>query len=133
MSACLALLLLSFCAGGRPDITVKGVTFAPSGMMNGAVSLFMFIINNGSAGDWLTGCSVENVPAVRCELHDVRDGKMLQVEDIAIPAHGTTELLRGGRHIMLFDVPDESDESITLILSFKKSGPIETRAQKRNR
>ena len=132
LSACVCalflFLIISSCTGGGPEIVVKGVTVVPSGMMQGAASSFMFIINDGVGNDTLTGCSMKDLPSVRCELHDFIDGKMSRREEIAIPAQETTELKRGGLHIMLFNVPDTLEDEVTLIMNFGESGPVEVRA-----
>lgn len=126
----LVMLIVSSCNnGGKPEIVVRNVTVVPSGMMKGIASSFMQIINNGSGSDRLTGCTIKEHPSARGELHDFKDGRMTKVEEVKIPAHETTELRRGGLHIMFFEIPEKLNEMVTLVLSFEKSGPIEVRAE----
>ncbi len=130
LSLSLVMLILSSCSiGGRPEIVVSNVTIIPSGMMKGVASSFMQIINNGSGSDRLTGCTIKEYPSARGELHDFKDGRMTKVEEVIIPAHETTELMRGSLHIMFFEIPEKIKGTVTLILNFEKSGPIEVRAE----
>ena len=125
----LVVLIISSCtSGGRPEIVVRDVTVVPSGMMKGVASSFMQIINNGSGSDRLTGCTIKEHPSAKGELHDFKDGRMTKVEKVIIPAHETTELRRGDLHIMFFKLPEKLDGTVTLIMNFEKSGPIEVRA-----
>jgi len=128
-SILVALIISSCTSGGRPEIVVRDVTVVPSGMMKGVASSFMQIINNGSGSDRLTGCTIKEYPSARGELHDFKDGRMTKVEDVIIPAHETTELRRGGLHIMFFEIPEALKGTVTLIMNFEKSGPIEVRAE----
>lgn len=130
LSLSLVMLILSSCnSGGRPEIVVRDATVIPSGMMKGVASSFMQIINSGSGRDRLTGCAIKEYPSARGELHDFKDGRMTKVEEVIIPAHETTELSRGSLHIMFFKIPEKLNETVTLILSFEESGPIEVRAE----
>ena len=126
----LIIIFISACTnGGKPEIVVRDVTVVQSGMMKGVVSSFMQIINNGSGSDRLTGCTIKEHPSARGELHDFKDGRMPKVEKVIIPAHETTELRRGDLHIMFFKLPEKLDGTVTLIMNFEKSGPIEVRAE----
>lgn len=124
----IVLIFASCSTGGSPDIVVRGATVAPSHMMKGAASSFMFIINDGAGSDVLLGCSLPEHPSVRCELHDIRDGKMVEIGQLPVPAHATTELKRGGLHIMLFNIADDIEETVTFLMDFNKSGRIAVKA-----
>ena len=105
LSLSLVMLILSSCnSGGRPEIVVRDATVIPSGMMKGVASSFMQIINSGSGSDKLTGCTMKEYPSARGELHDFKDGRMTKVEEVIIPAHETTELMRGSLHIKFFKI-----------------------------
>jgi copper(I)-binding protein len=122
----LIVLIMSACTSGdKPEIVVKDVTVVQSGMMKGVASSFMQIINNGSGSDRLTECIIKEYPSARGELHDFKDGRMTKVEEVIIPAHETTELMRGSIHIMFFKIPEKLKGEVTLIMNFEKSGPIE--------
>ena len=123
------VLIMSFCSsGGKPEIVVSDITVVPSGMMKGVASSFMHINNNGSGSDRLTGCKIKEYPSARGELHDFKDGRMTKVEEMIIPAHETTELMRGSLHIMFFKIPEKLKGTVTLIMNFEESGPIEVKA-----
>lgn len=125
----LVVLIISSCtSGGNPEIVVTNVIVIPSGMMKGVASSFMRIINNGGGRDILTGCSIKEYPSARGELHDFKDGRMTRVEEVKIPAHETTELKRGGLHVMFFKIPEKPEGNVTLVMNFEKTGPMEVRA-----
>ncbi len=120
------VLLLALLAGGctsqPPQISIDGQTAELSPVFFGVASVFMTIRNNGG-GDAVTGISV-NVPGALVELHDIKDRRMVKVERIAVPAHGTTELKPGGLHAMIFNMPRTMREGseVVLTLKFQRSG-----------
>ncbi len=126
-SSLVVLIIFSCTRGGKPEIVIRDVTVVPSGMMKGVASSFMQIMNKGSS-DRLTGCTIKEYPSARGELHDFKDGRMTKVEEVIIPAHETTELMRGSIHIMFFKIPEKLKSEVTLIMNFEKTGPIEVRA-----
>lgn len=89
----------------------------------GACSVFVRIANQGNGGDALLRASVD-LPGTVTEIHDVRDGRMVRSERLAIPAHGSLELRPGGPHIMVFQLPREAaaGRELTLRLVFETSG-----------
>jgi len=124
----LIIIFISACTnGGKPEIVVRDAVMVRSGMMKGVASSFMRIINNGSGSDRLTGCAMKEYPSARGELHDFKDGRMTKVEGVKIPAHEITELSKGNLHIMFFKLPEKLKETVTLIMNFSKSGPIEVK------
>lgn len=127
----LALTLLGASGCGEPEIMVKGVTFEPSTMLKRVGSSFMFIINDGRGDDVLEDCIIKEHPSAHVMLHDFENGKMITVKEIRIPARKTTELKKGGLHIMFAGLPDEMEDEITLVLKFTKSGAMEVKAKKR--
>jgi copper(I)-binding protein len=108
--------------GGKPEIKVKAVKLVSSAVNKSSASAFMLIINDGNGGDVLTACSLKEFPSTRCELHDIMDGKMKKVKEIRIPPEEITVLKKGGLHLMFFDLPEEVDNEITLVLSFEDTG-----------
>jgi copper(I)-binding protein len=125
----LTVIIISSCTGGgKPEVEIMNVTVVPSGMMKGVASSFMRIINKGNGNDVLTGCSIKEYPSARGELHDFIDGRMTRVEEVKIPARETTELKRGGLHAMFFKIPEKPKETVTLVMHFEKTGPMEVMA-----
>jgi copper(I)-binding protein len=113
--------------GGVPQLSVTNVRFIPSPMMIGMASVFLKITNSGNSSDTLIACSIKEYPAASGALHDVIDRKMVKQEEIKIPANHNTDLKPGSKHLMFSGLPEKLEEEITLILSFKKTAPIEAR------
>jgi len=115
-------LLAAGCPSQPPQIKIEDQYAELSPALFGVGSVFM-TIRNGGGGDAVTGISV-NVPGAFVELHDIKDRRMVKVEKIAVPAHGTTELKPGGLHVMVFNMPRTMREgsNIVLTLVFERSG-----------
>jgi copper(I)-binding protein len=131
MISCIRLLLVSLfifslvvagCSAKPPDIQFSDIVVIPSPVMKGVVSVFMRIKNNGGK-DNLTGVRTD-IDGTIAELHDVRDGRMVKVKDIGIPSDGKVEMIPGGMHIMIFNLPDDflSGKEMVLYMRFEKSG-----------
>jgi copper(I)-binding protein len=123
------LLVLAGC-GGKPAVKVENAFLNPSRMGEGVYSGFMEIYNTGSA-DSLLSFTVQEYPEATFELHDVKDGKMTEVESIKIPASSKIDLKRGSLHLMMFSMPGvtEMPEVVTLLLDFEKNGEIAIQAR----
>jgi len=125
-SLAVATLFLAFlaigCPSQPPQITIESQYAELSPALFGVGSVFMTIRNSGG-GDAVTGISV-NVPGAYVELHDIKNRRMVKVEKIAVPAHGTTELKPGGLHVMVFNMPKTMREGsdVVLTLVFERSG-----------
>jgi copper(I)-binding protein len=113
------------CLAGSPEITVKEQKAVLSPMIVGAGAAFMTIVNEGSGDDTLVRARTDMEGTI-VELHDVKDGKMIRTEDIAIPAKNTVVLRPGNLHIMVFNIPKSVnvDHAFALTLVFKKSGEM---------
>jgi len=122
------MIMLSCTSGGDPDIRVEDAKLMPSPMIVGGGSAFMVIRNNGKGNDVLTGCSIKEFHAAAGMLHDYEDGKMKMVHEIDIPAGGTVELKRGAKHLMFSGLPELTGDSVTIMMNFRKSGPVEVKA-----
>ncbi len=122
VAALFFVLLAAGCSSQPPQIAIEGQYAELSPALFGVGSVFMKIQNSGG-GDAVTGISV-NVPGAFVELHDIKDRRMVKVEKIAVPAHGTTELKPGGLHLMVYNMPRTMREgnSIVLTLVFERSG-----------
>ncbi len=111
----LLALMTAGCSSQPPEITIDGQYGELSPVFFGVASVFM-TIRNGGGGDAVTGIGV-NVPGAIVELHDVKGGRMVKVEKIAVPAHGNAELKPGGLHIMVFNMPKTMREGSEIVLS----------------
>ncbi len=90
--------------------------------MKGVVSVFMRISNRGGK-DHLIGARTD-IDGTIVELHDEKDGRMVKVKGIKIPSKGRVEMVPGGLHIMIFNLPDSvmNGDEMTLYMGFEKSG-----------
>jgi hypothetical protein len=115
-------IIISGCSSAPPDIQLSDIVAAPSPIMRGVISVFMRIENKGGR-DYLVKASTD-VAGSFVELHDIKDGKMVKVKSIKIPSNGKVEMIPGGVHIMIFNMPKDvsSDYEFTLHLDFEKSG-----------
>lgn len=110
-----------------PRIREPTARIGPTGI--GAA--YFTVVNPSATADRLV--RVESASASRVELHEVRheDGvaRMIAHPDgFELPARGTLSLTAGGRHVMLFDVPTDSQDPIPLTLHFSRADPIQVRA-----
>ena len=126
-----AALTLSSCTQtGGPEINIEGAKFMRSPIKQHAGAIFMVIMNDGDRDDSLISFSVPELPSVRAELHDMIGRKMIEVENIEVPAGEMVILKRGGLHLMLFDLPEKIyGDSLTVRLNFKSSGIVEVKAE----
>lgn len=105
-----------------PDIRVENASAQLSPAMLGVASVFMSIMNTGD-GDVLTSASVDMKGTVT-ELHDMKEGKMVKIDRIEIPAMATVELKPMSLHIMVFGLPHDLEQGtkIRVTLVFERSG-----------
>lgn len=73
---------------------------------------------------------MESASAARVELHEVRHengiAKMVHhPEGFEVPGKAALELAPGGRHLMLFDVAQDTEEPLRLELHFSQAPPME--------
>jgi periplasmic copper chaperone A len=89
-------------------------------------SAYFTVVNEGDEPDRLTAASSPVAKTV--ELHETRmDGDVMRMRPVSgmeVPAGGSLELKRGGRHVMLIGVADDqpSGPTFPLTLTFEKSG-----------
>lgn len=116
------IFVIPACSQKPPDIQASDIVALPSPVLKGVVSVFMRISNNGGK-DYLTGARTDINGSI-VELHDVKDGKMVKVRSIKIPSEDKLEMIPGGMHIMIFNLPDNimNGDEINLYLRFEKSG-----------
>ena len=118
-----AAALFLGCKAGVPQLRIEAVEANRSPVLLGVASVFMKIENSGGSDDAIVAARAD-VPGSIAELHDIRDGQMVTVDAIEIPA-ATTVVLRPARHhIMILNLPKDAKEGFkfTVTLTFKKSG-----------
>jgi copper(I)-binding protein len=132
MFLCLFILSGTGCDKGTPALAIEEPQALLSPMMLGVGSVFMTIVNNGNGDDALVAARTD-MPGTITELHDVKDGKMANVEKIPIRRNSTVTLRPGNFHIMIFKMPKDvkAGDRMNLTLSFALSGdrtiPLELR------
>jgi copper(I)-binding protein len=119
----LAAALAAGACSGAPRIELGTPTVQASSSFTGVCAIFVRIENPGDAPDALLRAAVD-YPGAITELHDVKDGKMIRRERIAIGARSAVALGPGGPHIMVFNLPPDAaaGRAITLRLVFERSG-----------
>ncbi len=108
--------------GGAPSIRIGEPTVQASRSFTGVCAVFLRIENAGDGADALVRAAVD-VPGAFAELHDVKAGRMVRLERIAVDARSAVALEPGGQHIMVFNLPEDlAGKAFTLRLVFEKSG-----------
>lgn len=108
---------------GAPRIEIASGEARLSPALAGVASVFLTIANPGDRSDRLVGVAVD-LPGAVAQIHEFRDGRMVQGAGLAVPAHGSLSLRPGGPHIMVFQLPRETGAGsrLTLRLVFETSG-----------
>jgi protein SCO1/2 len=106
-----------------PGVRVEG---AVAHLTRGGVgAVYLRIVNPSGADDRLVG--VESAAAERVELHEsVRSGDVVGMrprDAFEVPAGGSVELARGGKHLMLMGVAGAA-RSIPVTLRFERAGAL---------
>jgi copper(I)-binding protein len=122
--AVLAVLIIAGmgCSSPPPQITIEGQYAELSPLFIGSGSLYMTIRNAGGR-DKLIGVAA-SLPRTVIELHDVRDNRMVRIEEIPVPARDIVELKPGSPHIMIYNMPKtiQKGSELVLTLRFERSG-----------
>ena len=114
-------------AAAPARISVSNAYIPLSATPDMAVAYFD-ISNTGGSGDRLTGVSS---PSVRsAALNQSTETSMQQIDGVDVPAHGGTQLARGGTHVMLMGLQPapKVGQQIELRLSFQHSGTVTVEA-----
>jgi hypothetical protein len=120
----LAVLIIAGtgCSSPPPQITIEGQYAELSPLFIGSGSFYMTIRNAGGR-DKLIGVTA-SLPRTVIEFHDVRENRMVRIEEIPVPARDTVELKPGSFHIMIFNMPKtvRKGSELALTLRFERSG-----------
>jgi len=110
------------CSSPPPQITIEGPYAEFSPLFIGSGSFYLTIRNAGGR-DKLIGVDT-SLPKTVAELHDVRDNRMVRVDEIPVPAQGAVDLKPGNMHIMIFNMPKAIQPGSELVLSlrFERTG-----------
>lgn len=114
-SAFLLVFLLAACGAPEPPLVVSELEITrplPGRHMSAG---YLVLTNNTDEALRITG--VESPQFGRVEIHEttIVEGvsRMRALEELAVPAHGSVTLQRGGKHLMLMQAND-LDDSVTL-------------------
>jgi len=88
-------------------------------------------IRNAGGRDKLIGVAA-SLPSTVIELHDVRENRMVRIDEIPVPARDAVELKPGSFHIMIFkyaeDHPDGlgagPDAPVPAVRGTNSTGPV---------
>jgi len=110
------------CSSSPPQITIEGQYAELSPLFIGSGSFYMTIRNAGGRDKLIEVATP--LPRTVIELHDVRDNRMVRIEEIPVPARDTVELKPGSHHIMIFNMPKtiQQGSELALTLRFERSG-----------
>jgi len=124
VAAVLAVILCAGtgCTSPPPQITIEGPYAELSPLFIGSGSFYMMIRNTGGR-DKLIGVAA-SLPGTVIEFHDVRDNRMVRIEEIPIPARDSMDLKPGSFHIMIFNMPKtiQKGSELAVTLRFQRSG-----------
>ncbi len=111
------------CSPGAPQLLVEEPDAKLSPVILGVASVFMKIVNTGNGGDQLLSARTD-IPGSVTELHDEKDGKMMTITSMDVPANSTLVLRPAGKHIMIFKLPRtmKAGMELRIVLTFKRSG-----------
>jgi periplasmic copper chaperone A len=120
------------CTSSPPQITIEDQYAELSPLFIGSGSIYMMIRNSGGR-DKLVGVAA-SLPGTVIELHDVRDNRMVRIEEVPIPARDIFAFQPGSLHIMIFNMPKtiQKGSELSLTLRFQRSGERTVRVLFRN-
>lgn len=111
----LPLLLLAACGAPKPPLVVSELEITKPVPGRHMSAGYLVLTNNTDEALRITG--VESPQFGRVEIHETRIiagvSRMRELEELAVPAHGSVALRRGGKHLMLMQ-PNDVDNSVTL-------------------
>ncbi|MDA3875462.1 MAG: copper chaperone PCu(A)C [Halothiobacillus sp.] len=114
------ILMMSFAAQAAPVISGPWIPEQPPGAMASAV--FLTMKNSSDQPEALIKATAPGFKAVQMHKSIQVDGmhRMIEEKEIAIPAHGETQLAPGGYHIMLIGPknPLVAGDHVPLTLTF---------------
>ena len=124
----LTLLSLPLAAADGPSVRASHVWVRPAPPGVTVLAGYLTLENLTDAPLKLTAASSPDFAAVELHQSMVKDGveSMKSVESVSIPAHGKTEFLPGGYHLMLMQ-PKKSlgiGDMVTLMLTFSDGSEL---------
>ncbi|MFF4015614.1 copper chaperone PCu(A)C [Streptomyces sp. NPDC001843] len=126
VAATAAAVALAGCGGSgdtKAEVSVSS-SYMPQPVSADMAAGFLTIVNNGGTKDELT--KVTSDVAGDVTMHDTVGGAMEEVTSFPVPAHGRLVFKSGGNHLMFEKLKHrpEQGQTITLKLTFAKSGPL---------
>jgi copper(I)-binding protein len=120
----LAALLLAACGAPQPPLVASDVEITrpmPGRHMSAG---FLVLTNNTDADIRITRVTSPQFGAVEIHETTIEDGiaRMRELDELVIPAGGSVQLERGGKHLMLMQAGDTGD-TVSLQL-FSDDAPV---------
>jgi len=140
-AACAAALgtTLAACGGSAHSTAARPADTTPAKIsISGAyiplppspdmAAAYFTITNNGGSADRLVGVSSPDVQSA--ELDESTATSMDSIDGVDVPGHGSAQLARGGKHVMLMGLTPapKVGQQVELRLTFQHSGSVTVRA-----
>ncbi|MDH6112084.1 copper(I)-binding protein [Kitasatospora sp. MAP12-15] len=122
--------ILVACGGtgqGSPARLSVSDSYVPLPAGDGMAAGYLTVSNSGGGADKLL--KVTSPGASSVTLHQSTDTTMQEVDSLPVPAHGSLQLARGGKHLMIMGwaKPPAVGDQLELDLTFEHSGTIAVR------
>ncbi len=123
----LTLLITSFTNplhAGEADISVENAWIAEAPPVSKVMAAYLTINNNGDEAITITKAESEMYSSIEFHetIHEHGMAKMIHHDALKIPAHGSIQLKRGGKHLMLFNPVRHLKAGDTVNIKLSTSG-----------
>ncbi|MEZ0064253.1 copper(I)-binding protein [Streptacidiphilus sp. MAP12-20] len=110
-----------------PEVTVSGAYIPLPSLPDMAAGYFV-LRNGGDTAVTLTGVTSPQAQSVT--MHESTASTMVELPNVAVPAHGSVTFARGGRHLMLMGLAPKPTlgQRVELKLSFDGAPPVTVEA-----
>jgi periplasmic copper chaperone A len=131
MKALLApLFLFSTLSLAQVEVNDPLVRLLPPGVPNTAA--YMELVNTASEDVRLIGAESDAVERIEIHDHQMHQGmmKMVQQQEVIVPANSSVEFKPGGLHLMMFGIKEAlvKNQQVTITLIFANDSEMEIKA-----
>lgn len=131
MKALLApLFLFSTLSLAQVEVNDPTVRLLPPGVPNTAA--YMELVNTASEDVRLIGAESDAVERIEIHAHQMQQGmmKMVQQQEVIVPANSSVEFKPGGLHLMMFGIKESlvKNQQVTITLIFANDSEMEIKA-----
>lgn len=116
----------------KPGITVSGGLLVLPAVKGNPGAAYFDLANGGAAASTVAAVSIDG--AGKAEMHETSGGSMAPVADLAVKPGETVKFVRGGKHVMVFDIADRvkpggtAEMTITFAGGDKISAPLKVQS-----